>query len=413
MNRIQSLALVVLAGTAFESEAQQSAIESLTATGELIFRAATNSTVDHYHRVECAASLVSTEWVPARLVGGIAASKAVTNVVPVEGNAAFFRVVTTSNSDVFVDGAYMSIDLSGGTGATSYTVSYYPDSAAVPGGTTNDVYKTTKMLLRFIPRGTFTMGAPTNELGRYSDEVQHEVRLTKDFYIGVFEVTQMQWALVMGNWPSYFTNATYRDSRPVDTVSYYEIRENPTNGPISPNWPQSAQAHSNSFVERLRARTGLTTLDLPTESQWEYACRVGTAASLNSGCNLTNGLFKSDAYMDDVGRYAYNWGAGWYHPGCETDLGSATVGSYQPNAWGLYDMHGNQREWCLDWWGPYPAVVQDPHGRPSGSNRVLRGGSWGFGTRACRSAARIFRAPSDLDNDTGFRLACVVPADGA
>ncbi len=174
---------------------------------------------------------------------------------------------------------YMVIDLSGGTGASSYPVTYL---SSVPAGGWADTYKTTKLVLRKIPAGTFTMGSPTGELGRQSDEIQHTVTLTKAFYIGVFEVTQRQWELVMGNRPSYFNNSAYYATRPVEQVSYNDVRENPANSAISPNWPASSQVHPDSFMGKLRSKTGFATFDLPTESQWEYACRAGTVTALNA-----------------------------------------------------------------------------------------------------------------------------------
>ncbi len=312
------------------------------------------------------------------------------------------RFAITAN-DGTTSGDYLVIDLGAGPSASSYPVSYL---SAVPSGGWTDEYKTTKLVMRRIPAGTFMMGSPTDELGRNSDETQHQVTLTKDFYIGVFEVTQRQWELVMGNRPSYFNNATYYQTRPVEQVSYYDIRENPNNTAISPNWPQSSQVHADSFMGKLRAKTGLGTLDLPTESQWEYACRAGTTAALNSGYNLTN--VNSDAHMAAVGRYACNGGSG-YSQGCAPSAGTATAGTYQANQWGLYDMHGNVWEWCLDWYGTYPGAVQNPEGAASGSYRVFRGGSWYYFAGHCRSAYRFLNDPSYRYYGLGFRLSRTLP----
>jgi len=318
-------------------------------------------------------------------------------------NSSVATLSITAGGSTGPGSTYLVIDLSAGPSATSYPVSYL---SSVPSGGWSDVYKTTKLVMRRIPAGTFTMGSPTSELGRYSDETQHQVTLTKDFYIGVFEVTQKQWERVMGTWPSYFNNTSYRDSRPVEQVSYYDIRENPANSAISPNWPASAQVHADSFMGKLRAKTGLTTLDLPTESQWERACRAGTGTALNSGYNLTS--TSSDPRMSEVGRYWYNGGSGYTQNG-NTSVATAKVGSYLPNAWGLYDMHGNVWEWCLDWYGTYPGTVADPAGAASGSCRVERGGGWGGGAWGCRSANRISDWPDYRIIGIGFRLSRTLP----
>jgi len=295
-------------------------------------------------------------------------------------------------------GDYLVIDLTEGPNAERYPVSYLSD---VPVGGWTDEYKTTKLVMRKIPAGAFTMGSPTNELGRYNYETQHQVTLTKDFYIGVFEVTQKQWERVMGNWPAQFSNATYRDSRPVERVSYYDIRENPNNSAIIPNWPATNAVHADSFMGKLRAKTGLATFDLPTESQWEYACRAGTTTALNSGKNLT--ATESCPNMSEVGRCWCSYSR------VGTSVGTAQAGSYLPNPWGLYDMHGNVLEWCLDWYGAYPGSVQDPLGAASGSYRVERGGSWINNARVCRSARRINDWPGLRDGYIGFRAARTLP----
>ena len=265
---------------------------------------------------------------------------------------------------------------------------------------TDDACRTTELWLRYIPAGKFMMGSPTNELGRYDDEVQHEVTLTQPFYIGVFECTQKQWELVKGGTPSKYKG----DCRPVEMVSYNDIRG--TGAEAGGGWPKYGHAvDSTSFMGVLRAGTGLT-FDLPTSAQWEYACRAGTTHALNSDVDLED-LYQ-DAAMDDVGRYDYNRSDG---KGGYTDA-HTKAGSYLPNAWGLYDMHGNVWEWCLDWWDGRPygtSAVVDPEGDKSGSNRVIRGGSWADDAYYCRSAFHLDYDPSNRCNDTGFRVLCLMP----
>ncbi len=293
---------------------------------------------------------------------------------------------------------YLVLDLSGGTTASNYPVSHLD---AVPLGGWSDEYKTTKLVLRRISAGSFTMGSPSDELGHNSIETQHQVTITQDFYMGVFEVTQRQWELVMGDRPSYFRNATCYQTRPVDQVSYDDIR----GASDGAGWPSSDGVDATSFVGKMRAKTGLT-FDLPTESQWEFACRAGTTTALNSGENLTS--INSNSSMAVVGRYWFN-GGGEYDQDGDTSVGSAAVGEALPNAWNLYDMHGNVWEWCLDWYGVYSETGNDPVGAMNGSSRVNRGGGWGYyGAQYCRSASRAGNYPSysNVDAAIGFRLRC-------
>lgn len=393
-------AALLLAAGGTAARAGDLAIQSFDGTGRLTYGTLNDGT-NYNYRVEWAPSPAGpwsdfassgASWLGAQPK---ASGSVVTNLVPM-----CYRVVATR-------GDYMAIDVTGGTGATTYPVRYYRTLADVPGGANSDAYKTKNILMRLIPKGTFSMGSPAGELGRYGNETQHDVTLTKDFYLGVFEVTQRQWELVMGNKPSYFNNATYYQTRPVETVSYYDIRENPANSDDpSADWPANSAVNATSFMGKLRAKTGLTGFDLPTESQWEYASRAGTATALNSGYNLTS--TGSDPRMSEVGRYWYNGGSGSTQNG-DTSVGTAKVGAYQPNQWGLYDMHGNVWEWCLDWYGTYPGTVSDPKGAVSGSFRVIRGGGWGNDAGDCRSAFRIYGSPDSRNGSFGFRACCASP----
>jgi formylglycine-generating enzyme required for sulfatase activity len=319
---------------------------------------------------------------------------------------------------------YMVVDVSGGAATNYYPVTYHVSEQALPeGGLTNDLYRTTRLVMRRVrtqvsgsttENGVFMMGSPANENGRPTDESEtyHQVTLTNDFYVGVFGITQGQWQQVMSDvrsWPSYWNNAAARMTRPVEQVSYYDIRENIANtDDAAVDWPNNSLVTAGSFMGRLRARTGLATFDLPTDAQREYACRAGTTTALNSGAVLTNTI--TDASLNLLGRYAYNGGKinGTVTPdqGCDATQATAKVGSYLPNAWGLYDMHGNVSEWCLDWYVAdlTAASVVDPKGPSSASKRVRRGGSWGNPAWVCRSANRSQSLPSDQYSNIGFRL---------
>ena len=275
---------------------------------------------------------------------------------------------------------YCVIDLSDGPNAVVYPVSYLSD---FPSKGWIYEYKTTKLVLRRIPAGSFVMGSDqTNESRR--------VALTRPFYMGVFEVTQKQWELVMGSWPGSSPSSSRGrgDAYPAYYVSYDDIRGSSSGA----RWPASSAADASSFLGRLRAKTGLD-FDLPTEAQWEYACRAGTATTYYWG-DAMDGAY---AWYSDNSATVGNLGRTTTHP----------VGTRKPNAWGLYDMSGNVREWCRDWYGT-PAYGTDPVGSASGSYRVLRGGSWYYDSGYCTSSHRINNDPSNRYDNNGFRLVRVL-----
>ncbi len=302
-------------------------------------------------------------------------------------------------------GNYMVIDLSGGTNAQSYAVSYLTNA---PAGGWTDEYKTSKIVLRKIPAGTFEMGTHANEWPNAPEQNLHDVTFTNAMWAGVFEVTQRQWELVKGNRPSYFNDDDHYMMRPVEKVNYNAIRGKS----IGAQWPTSGGVDADSFLGLLRGKTGESHLDLPTETQWEYACRAGTSAGLNNGFNLTNDT--RDASLDLLARYGVRGSRS------DTSKSTAAVGSYAPNYWGLYDMHGNVWEWCLDWYAASlgETTVTNPVGAASASKRVLRGGCLQSGcysnvqARECVSSYRTKADFPDISNGNstyGFRLFGAVP----
>ena len=260
---------------------------------------------------------------------------------------------------------YCVIDLSAGSSASSYPVTYLAEPPSC--GFNIDEYKTTKLVLRKINAGSFIMDANQSYEAR-------RVTLTKPFLCGIFEVTQKQYSLVTGSNPSRFKDDKY----PVEKVSYDMIR-----GSIEgAKWPESSAVDDSSFLGKLRDRTGLD-FDLPTEAQWEYACRAGTTTTYYWG-----------DLMD--GDYA------WYLD--NSNNGSHEVGTKKPNAWGLYDMSGNVWEFCLNWKEGF-MYGTDPKGVSSGSSRARRGGSWLHDESYCASVERVGSFSSATAEYVGFRLA--------
>ena len=218
------------------------------------------------------------------------------------------------------------------------------------------------------------MGSPEGELGRFNWEKQHQVTLTQDYWLGKFEVTQAQYEAVMGTNPSKYKGS----NRPVENVSWEDAKK---------FCAKLNDLYSGKLPAGYR-------FDLPTEAQWEYACRAGTTTALNNGKNLTSEYGECDN-LNEVGWYDKNYGSG----------GHKEVGQKRPNAWGLYDMPGNVREWCRDWKGNYNGDATDPTGPSTGSRRVCRGGSWTSNAMLCRSACRGSVTPGFRYRILGFRLA--------
>ena len=236
------------------------------------------------------------------------------------------------------------------------------------------------MKLVLIPKGTFMMGSPASEQGRDDDETQHEVTISEDYYLGVFEVTRGQYEKVMGTNPSYFQKRVIGKSDssmyPVEQVSW-----------------EDAVEFCKKLSELPEEKKAGRVYRLPTEAEWEYACRAGSKAAYSFGANYA-WFGANSKTLGDYAWFRENSG-GQTHP----------VGEKKANAWGLYDMHGNVWEWCSDWYGKYPkGSVSDPSGPSEGSERVIRGGSWIIVAAHCRSACRGWYVPSSRDCD-GFRVA--------
>ena len=272
---------------------------------------------------------------------------------------------------------YMIVDLTkNGKNAISYL-------DGVPKNGWSDEYRTKKIVFRKIAPGSFEY-LPGKSF-----------KITKPFYIGVFEVTQKQYAMTMKKNPS--APEFKGDMRPVERVSYFDIR----GGGKGLNWPKDNKVDNDSYLGKLRKRIGLE-FDLPTEVQWEYACRAGTKGDFN-----VDGV-----EMVKLGKCHVQGGA------------DVKVGSFMPNAWGLYDMHGNVWERCLDrgtdesdgcfkffGWNSEPKESEtDPRGPAVGTSRIVRGGGWCQPPSLCGSSARCRVGVGNRGGDVGFRLACPVGA---
>jgi formylglycine-generating enzyme required for sulfatase activity len=242
-----------------------------------------------------------------------------------------------------------------------------------PIATTTDPW--TGMVLVELPPGRFTMGSAGLEVGRNDDEVLHDVESTRPFLIGQNEVTQQEWRTVIGSTPSHFVSCGPKC--PVENITYFDVQR---------------------FLEKLNAHAPHTlAYRLPTEAEWEYACRARTTGPFWTGENLTT----AQANYNGSQPYAS-------FPAGEFRQKTTPAGAFPLNPWGLADMHGNVWEWTSDWYGPYPegaAANIDPRGTPSGDKRVIRGGSWFFDANSARCGLRYTHAPQDKGFSLGFRVA--------
>ena len=320
---------------------------------------------------------------------------------------------------------YMVVDIS--SAAQPNTQKYYPAVDFLPGGLLgNPDYRTGMLVLRKIMAKdvTWMMGSTTLELGRNANrEKTFQVTLDDNYYIGVFMITQDQWSLVT---PSSTASANFtveNSMRPMENISYNEVRNsNTTTANTSYDWPNNP--NPNSFLGLLRTKSGIA-FDLPSEAQWEFAARAGNGSGYwGDGTAITNAT--KDANLSLQARYKNNPSTNTRDSNNPDKTlapnvgGTAIVGSYKPNSWGLYDMFGNLMEWCLDWGeddisnfgGAVNINLTSPQKTLSGANgasRSLRGGSWANVSGDCRPAYRNRGGPA---NRTvyygGFRVVCPV-----
>ncbi len=239
---------------------------------------------------------------------------------------------------------------------------------------------TTGMAFVLVPAGTFTMGTPETEPGHQADEVLHRVRISRPFYLGKYEVTQGEWQRATGGNPSHFQSCGSRC--PVERVSWYEVQ---------------------GFLARLGRLSG-ERYRLPTEAEWEYACRAGTTTAFSTGSGLGSTRADYDARYPLPG-----------HPRGAYRERPTPVGTFPPNPWGLFDLHGNVWEWTADEHCPYeqPAAggeVVDPVDRCGAPLKVIRGGSWYFDEASARCGLRYTHRPQDRGFSLGFRVVRELPA---
>lgn len=292
---------------------------------------------------------------------------------------------------------YMVVDLSEGPNAARYPVTYTMDE---PDPVNDYSCISNKLWLKHVNAGTFMMGSPADEVGRYANnEYQHQVTLTRPFFAGIFPVTAAQYALVTGVNKQLGVSNIYDTETPSLTPAYNVSWDAIRGASTHLTWPSSDEVSSDSFMGLLRAKTGISGFDLPTEAQWEYTCRAGTTTALNSGKNISVawGGTTEDANMDEVAWYKHNSGSKAHR-----------VGQKLANSWGFYDFHGSVWEWCCDTLQAdlrTSASVDPKIGATTDSEgRVQRGAQYGSQAPYARSAGN--RSSSTPSGNGGFRVWC-------
>lgn len=296
-----------------------------------------------------------------------------------DGDALTYTLISNGSKGTVIitnsaTGTYSYTPNSGATGTDTFT--FKVNDGQVDSNTatvtvtiveSTDLTNSLGMTFKRIPAGTFTMGSPSSEADRGSDEVQHQVTISQAFYMQTTEITQGQWRAVMGSNPSYFSSCG--DDCPVEQVSWNDLQ---------------------NFILYLN-EMGQGTYRLPTEAEWEYAARAGTTTAYSFGSNPNN-----------LGSY------GWYLSNASST--THPVAQKLPNPWGLYDMYGNVWEWVQDWYGSFTSsAVTDPQGASSGSDRVVRGGSWYRDPVSLRSANRDYGDPGNRGLGIGARVLRTAP----